>query len=162
VTKKKVKVHKLLPRHVRQRKNTARKLYEKYMSGTKSEYVVTLDEAWFYLNDCKGKNNICYIREEEKKLTNWVLEKEENEIKKIMAVAGITRRGVLPLHRVPSNTKINAEYYINCVLKPRLEMGLPKLYGNELHKVIIHHDQAPSHVSKKTMEYAADLKSRLG
>ena len=66
------------------------------------------------------------------------------------------------LIRVPKKVKVNADYYIDKVLKPLLEVNLPKLYPGELHKVTVHHDAATSHTAKKTVAYAGDLKSRLG
>ena len=87
---------------------------------------------------------------------------KENYSQHFMVVAAMTGRGVLPLIRVPSNVKINAKYYIEKVLKPLLEKELPKLYPNDLHKVLAHHDLAPAHKVKLTQEYAEDLRSRLG
>ena len=61
-----------------------------------------------------------------------------------MVFAAMTGRGVLPLIRLPSKVKINAKYYIEKVLKPLLETELPKLYPNDLHRVLVHHDLAPA------------------
>lgn len=53
--KKKI-VHCLLPRHVAQQKTFCRAMYESYLAGDKWKYIVTLDEAWVYLNDCNKKD----------------------------------------------------------------------------------------------------------
>ena len=74
----------------------------------------------------------------------------------------MTGRGVVPLIRVPPKVKINSEFYIEKVLRPLLEDSVAKLYPGETHKIFIHHDQASSHTSKKTANYAEDLKARLG
>lgn len=80
----------------------------------------------------------------------------------IMVVGGLTGRGSLPLIRIPPKVKINAEKYINCVLKPYCEKFIPLLYGNETSRVFLHHDAASAHTARLTQEYAQDLKSRLG
>lgn len=79
-----------------------------------------------------------------------------------MAVGAMTGKGILPLHKIPGSTKVNSDYYIAKVLKPIIEQQLPKLYKNELHKVVIHHDQASSHMSNATEAYAAEIKEKLG
>jgi hypothetical protein len=79
-----------------------------------------------------------------------------------MIVGAISGRGVLPLIKVPPKAKVNADYYISYVLKPLLEIELPKLYPNDLHKVFLHHDKASSHTAIKTQEYLEDLKLRSG
>jgi len=160
--RKKAKVHALKPRHVRNRRTTARKLYERHLAGQKSEFMVTLDEAWFYIDNCNGERRICYRKVDEKVPHDWVVEKPESFGAKIMVVGAISGKGVLPLHMVPPNVKINSKYYINKVLKPWLEKEVKKLYGKEACKVVIHHDQASSHTSKETAAYARDLKARSG
>ena len=67
-----------------------------------------------------------------------------------MVVGAISDRGVLPLIKVPQNTKINSKYYIDHVLKPIIEQHLVSLYGQDISKVFIHLNAAPSHTSKKT------------
>lgn len=162
VTRKKCKVHGLKPSHVANRKTTARKVYEKYLSGPKSKFMVTIDEAWFYLTNCNGKRKICYRKKGDPVPSNWNVLRQEGFPEKIMVVGGITGKGLLSLHKVPPKVKINSDYYIGKVLKPWLEKEVLDLYGSEASKVVVHHDQASSHTSRKTAAYAADLKSRLG
>jgi len=69
---------------------------------------------------------------------------------------------VLPLIKVPPKVKINARYYIDFVLKPILEIHVPRLYKKDTSKVIVHHDAASSHTARITQEYAKDLHQRLG
>jgi len=47
-------------------------------------------------------------------------------------------------------------------IKTLLETEVPKLYPGELEKVIVHHDKASSHTAKRTANYSANLKQRLG
>lgn len=74
----------------------------------------------------------------------------------------MTGRGVLPLLKVPQKVKISARYYVNCVLKPLLEVHLRKLYGKKINKVVVHHDAASSHTAKLTQDYTKDLHAKLG
>jgi hypothetical protein len=79
-----------------------------------------------------------------------------------MIIGAVSGRGILPLIKVPSNVKINADYYIKHVLKPILEYEVPKKCPGELDKVFFHHDKASSHTAAKTMEYFKDVNERLG
>ena len=92
----------------------------------------------------------------------YTTSKNEKFCEKFMVVGALTGPGVLPLIRFPQKVKINSQYYIDDVLKPLLEVHLPKLYPGELNKVFVHHDAASSHTSRKTAQYAQDLKARLG
>jgi hypothetical protein len=161
VIRQKCQVHRLLPRHIKNRKTNCRKLYEQVLAGQRSKFVVTLDEGMVGLFDCNGQRKLCYLRKGEEIPKDWVVQKD-NFRKSFMVVAAITGRGTLPLIRVPSKVKVNADYYISHVLRPLLEVHLPKLYPGELSKVVVHHDLATSHSSKKTQAYARDLKTKLG
>ena len=79
-----------------------------------------------------------------------------------MVVGIITGRGTVPLFRVPSKVKINAEYYIEYVLKPLFNVHLPSLYPGEMDKVFFHHDKATSHTAKKTTKYLEEVKREFG
>lgn len=159
--RRKTRVHKLKPHHMRVRKTTCRKLYENLLAGRKWEYVVTLDEAMFGLQNCNGKRKICYIRKGEEIPEDWYVDKDNFHVT-FMVVGALTGRGTRRLIRVPKKVKVNSDYYITRILKPLLEVELPKLYPGELSKITVHHDQAPSHISKKTALYAENLKAKLG
>ncbi|OXA42561.1 hypothetical protein Fcan01_23021 [Folsomia candida] len=128
------KHHVLKPSHIENRKTTSRKLYEKYLSHRKFENMVILDEDWFYLTNCNRKRRICCSQKGETVPSIWVVEKHESYDSKFMVVGGMTGEGVLPLHRVLANVKINSTYYIDKVFKPRLEVQVTKLYGEEISK----------------------------
>src|SRR5277367_603582 len=81
---------------------------------------------------------------------------------KVMVVWEMTVRGVLSLIRVPPKVKINADYYIEHVLKPLLESEVIKFYGEEACKVFVNHDAAHAHTANKTKAYAQELKTKLG
>lgn len=160
-TFKKTKVHALKDSHRANRKSNCRKLYENHLAGQKSEFVVTLDEAWFFLNDTNGTRRICYAKKKSE-VENFVVEKKEKFSDKFMVVGAISGRGTLPLFKVPPNVKINAQYYIEHVLKPLVECHIPKLYGEDSSKVFIHHDAASSHTARLTAAYAQEVKEKFG
>ena len=159
--RRKSKVHVLKPHHMRNRKRTCRKLYEHALAGNKSEFVMTLVEAMFGLHNCKGKRKICYVKKGQSIPENWYVDKD-NFYNTFMVVGAISGRGTLRLIKVPKKVKVNAEYYIQKVLKPFLEVQIPKLYPGETLKIVVHHDAASSHTAKKTTAYANDLKRKLG
>jgi [histone H3]-lysine36 N-dimethyltransferase SETMAR len=161
VTRKKTKVHKLKDNHKQNRKTNSRKLYNN-LSGDKSEYGVTIDEAYLYLSYCNGETKICFIKRGEQMPEDWVNECNETFPEGFMIVGGITGRGRLPLIRIPKNTKISADTYIEYVLKPIIESYLPKLYPNEMEKVFWHHDKASSHTASKTQQYLQDMTTKYG
>ncbi|OXA46652.1 Transposable element Tcb1 transposase [Folsomia candida] len=154
-------IHVLEDSHKANRTTNSRRLYEDHLAGGKSEFVVTLDEAWFYLQDCKGDRKICYTEHRED-VEKYVCPKREKFGDKIMVVGAITGRGVLDLIKVPPNPKINSARYVSDVLKPLLEKELPKLYPTDYDKVFVHHDKASSHTATFTQQYAEDLEARRG
>ena len=48
---------------------------------------------------------------------------------------------------------MNSEVYIFYVLETLVHIFLPKMYPEELQRVYVHHDAAPSHTSAKTTEF---------
>src|SRR5277367_4093469 len=81
---------------------------------------------------------------------------------KVMVVWEMTVQSVLSLIRVPPKVKVNADYYIEHVLKPLLESEIIKLYGEEACKVFVHHDAASAHTANKTKPYTQELETKLG
>ena len=161
-TRNKMRVHKLTTENKKNRKTNCRKLYENHLAGKRSEYAVTLDEALVYIEDSNRERRICYIRKGERVPESWVMEKDENFKKGFMIVGVITAWDTVPLFRVPSQVKINSQYYIDYVLKPLFTKHLPRLYPNEMNKVFFHHDKASSHTAFSTTEYLEKLKSSKG
>ena len=161
-TRKKVKVHRLRPEHKKNRKTNCRKLYEKRLAGDRSEFAVTLDEALIQLDDSNGQSKICYIKRGEQVPESWVLEKDESFKKGFMVVGIITGKGTAPLIRVPSATNINAQYYVDYVLRPLFTKHLPRLYGKDINKVFFYHNKASSHTADLTEDFLEEMKTELG
>jgi hypothetical protein len=162
VTRIKRKVHKLNDKQKQNRKTNARKLHEHYLAGNKSEYAVTIDEAWLYQHYCDQQTKKCYVKKGDNVPENWVREHDESFPKGFMVVGGITGRGPLPLMRIPKNTKISSETFLKYVLRPLMKKHLPKIYPNETDKVFYHHDKASSHTASKTQEYLAEECLKMG
>ena len=59
-----------MPKHISQCNATGRLLSEDYLTGRKSNYVVTADEALIYLFDSNRKMPIYYRKIGEKDLTS--------------------------------------------------------------------------------------------
>ena len=160
-TRNKTKVHALNARHKQNRKTNARKLYEQRVAGGRAEYLVTFDEALFFVQDCNGTRRICYTKSRDE-CNNYVFQKKEKFADKLMVVGAMSGRGVLPLIPVRTNAKVSSNYYVDNVLKRILEEEIPKLCPGETAKVYVHHDAASSHTARFTQQYAADLQARTG
>lgn len=72
VKRKKTKVHALKESHIQNRQTNARKLYEGHLAGGRDEYVLTIDEALFRVDDFNGTRSICYVRHGENVPIQWV------------------------------------------------------------------------------------------
>jgi hypothetical protein len=162
VTRRKKKVHKLKENHKNVRKTNSRKLYEQHLAGNKCDYVVSIDEAYIYVTYCNGERKICYIKRSENLPEDWVNECNESFPEGFMVVGGMSGRGPLPLIRIPKNTKISSDTYIEYVLKPLFEIHIPKLYPNEMNKIFFHHDMASSHTSAKTQQFLQEMAIKYG
>ena len=66
------------------------------MAGDSAEFMVTLDEAYIYLDYCNGKRRICYVKHEENMWEIWLVEVSESFPTEFMIVGIITEKGVLP------------------------------------------------------------------
>lgn len=160
--RRKIRVHQLTEKHKKNRRRTCKNFYVNYLTNKKSEYLVSLDEALFSLQDTNGQRKVYYTTNDEKNSRRLAIPHAENFCKKFMVVGALSGRGTLPLIKVPQKVKVTAKYYIDFVLKPLLEIHVPKLYGKDTKKVIVHHDAASSHTARLTQDYAKDLKARLG
>ena len=70
-----------------------------------------------------------------------------------MCAARISYQDPTGMYLIPSGAKINADLYIDTVLKPVLTRNIPRLYGKQKGKVVFHHDNAPAHRANKTQGY---------
>lgn len=151
--RKKQKVHKLTPFNAENRHRRARRLYKK-LANYRYRNFITTDESWFYLDGTEGKRKVCYIRKTDVDYERLIIQQDSSRPPGFMVWAGISSRGKTTIRFVKPGVKINSDYYINHILKPFLSRDVPRLFpGNEKRKMIFHQDSAPSHVSKKTINF---------
>lgn len=162
IRRKKPKTHQLNQIQMSQRFAACSLLLFEELRPERFEFIVTLDESWLFLPNNSGETEFCYVGENEIVPDDWCYEKHESFRAKTMAVGILTGRGPCPLIFVPQKVKVNAEFYKNHVLRPLVEKFLPKLYPNELDKVWIHHDAAPSHTAQSTIEYMKKVTELTG
>ena len=70
-----------------------------------------------------------------------------------MVAIGICWNGVSRAYIVPENRKVNADYFIQDILKPMIEEDIPRLYPGREKDVTWHMDSAPAHTAKKTYKW---------
>ena len=87
-------------------------------SGKKYGCIITLDETYFYLEYCNGKEKL--LIPTPIKSVRKLLNQNEMKLSKINLLRrggwGVIGRGKLPFTKVPSNLKMNIHYYIEKVL----------------------------------------------
>lgn len=149
----KARGHVLKEQHIRERFTNARKLYEHHLAGEKWQWVVSLDEAWIYLDDTNKPRAIYYKPVGQKRRSNFIRENKEKFSKGFMVVAGYCARGQLKIHRVAKNVKINAAYYQKNVMDPIFHEEIPRLYSEDTPNVWIHMDKASSHTARSSQDY---------
>ena len=146
------------PVHALSDKQAAQRLergpnFIKYLKGDKWKYIVTIDEFWIYSNYVNGQRKVYYKFRGRENYEEWRNNCRQKHPKGIMCAAGISFRGPTAMYVIPAGAKINADLYLKKVLKPVIEKDIPRLYGEEKHKVVFHHDNAPAHQAKKTQEW---------
>ena len=128
--------------------------FYRYISGGKWRNILTLDEAWVYLDSTGRKRKIYYELKGEKRPDGWKKFYHEEHPVGVMFVAGVSSRGVTEIRFVKPGAKINSKYYHDNVLKPIVEEDIPRLLGKRGKKrVVLHHDNAPSHRSRSIQDW---------
>ena len=148
---KKPTAPKLTDAQVTQRKVHA-KPFSLLVSGGREQYILTLDEAWISLDFTNGQSPIYYAEKTKSEGTRAppVATSAPRFCQKTLYAAGFTWRGQTGLYFIPPNTTISSEVFIKYVLEPMLTKDVPRLYGKEASKVILHMDSASSHVCPAT------------
>ena len=156
---KKVRVKKQPGRHLTKdqiRKRRVRALlFAQKVSDGNEQYVLTIDEALLSYDHSNGQTNFYYTKKEiEDRLQDPPLKDGAAQFpKNVMFAAGFTHRGPTKFYHIPPKTKMTAELFVEKVLTPMLFEDVPRLYGKEAHKVVLHMDSAPSHTARKTTEW---------
>lgn len=156
--KKKLKVHYLSSKDKANRKRNSRKLYDTLRG---SKIVMTLDESRIYYHKGTGGADYYYIeygKEEESRIQDV----KEVYPQNFMIVGSMSADTTFPLMKVPAKCTVDARYYIDHVLRPLVEKHLIPYYGDDIGKVVIHHDKAPAHTAKITRQYLMELNKNHG
>lgn len=162
IRRHKSKVHRLLPRHIHERKTNCRKLYERHLAGDRWKYVATLDEAYVYLDNCNKPRAIYYRPRGKTPYHKWYRQCKDSFSKGFMVTAGYCYKGKLEIRKVPKNVKVNSLHYQRTVLDPIYRRELPALYGREVTRVRLHQDKASSHTSRSTLAHLRKLEQETG
>lgn len=161
-TRRKTKVHVLEEKDVKNRKTNARKLYERILSGKKSMFVVTLDEAYIHVRQKGNDRGFYYIEVGKERERNVLTQSNENFPDRFMVVGAMCEKRTFPLIKVPMKTKVTATYYQDYVLRPLIEQHLVPFFGEDINKVTIHHDKASSHVAHTTTHFLEEMIQKYG
>jgi transposase len=150
---KKPKGQELSEKTIQKRYRRSWPLYLK-LRGQRWTKLVTSDEAWFYLDSTSRKTKLQYLSRGQKR-TSLETFTSKSHPKGVLVWVGISANGCTQARFVERGAKVNSDYYIKNVLKPFLTRDIPKLYPNG--DYLFHQDSAPSHVSKKTLNYLRSM-----
>ena len=119
----------------------------------KAKYILTLDEAVLQSDHTNGQTEFFYTEKEtSERLREAPLKSSAPQFpQQVMFACGFTWRGLTRFYHIPLNSKMTAEVFIQQVLAPMMLVDLPKLYGKEAHKVVLHIDSATSHTAQLTI-----------
>jgi hypothetical protein len=154
--RKKRKTHALSDKQAKQRLDRGPGFLE-LIGGRKWKYVISLDEAWLSLNDVNGVRGVYYEQPGKKTPESWKKFKKKHE-KKVMFAAGVCARGVTGIYFVPPTCKVDRWFFIEHILKPVVEIDIPRLYPKNRKKVILHFDSAGSHTTPEVYAWLDERK----
>ena len=124
-----------------------------FLTPRKLRYILTFDETYISLEDTSAETDYYYDGDCLEIPDDWKKKPRKSWPRKIMVVIGICWYGKTKAYIVPEKAKVNADYFIQHILKPIVEKDIPRIYGDLSWKVRIHMDSAPGHVAKKTYEW---------
>ncbi|OQV18043.1 hypothetical protein BV898_07984 [Hypsibius exemplaris] len=120
-----------------------------FLGSTKLRYILTVEEAWVYLDTTNGVRRVYYEIKRARTPESWTKFCKKFHPVGMMFFAGICWRSVTTLRFIEPGAKINSDYYIKHCLKPLIEIDIPHLYPGEKHKIVLQ-NSAPVHASKNT------------
>lgn len=159
---KKRKVQYLSENDCKNRKRNSRKLYEEVLSGNKSDLVVSLDESWIECPKREQPRNHHYVGRKKRETRKYVQPVKENFPEKFMIVGSMCSKRTFPLIKVPPKVTVDSKYFVSKVLDPLIHKHLIPYYNDDIKKVTIHFDKAPSHTSNYTANYLYQMKEKYG
>ncbi|OQV19433.1 hypothetical protein BV898_06547 [Hypsibius exemplaris] len=154
---KKTETHALSNKQVQQRLNRGPR-FLKLLEGDRWKYVVSFDEFCLSMNDCGGIRD-CYYRKKGKPVPESRTKKWKQKFpKKVMCAAGVSYRGATSIYFVSPTSKVDSAFFLNNIVKPIVEKGIPRPYPGKEHKVILHFDIASSHTTPAVYSYPKSKK----
>jgi [histone H3]-lysine36 N-dimethyltransferase SETMAR len=146
---KKPRGHRISPATQQKRKRRSLPLYRK-LAGDRWKKFITVDEALFHLNENGVQTEFQYLARDADR-SELQVRQTQNFPKGVMVFAGISSKGPSKPIFVKPGAKINANYYINKVLKPFFKDVRTRLFPDG--DFIFHQDSAPSHTANATLEF---------
>jgi histone-lysine N-methyltransferase SETMAR len=140
--------HALTEAQIHQRIDLSKRLQallESIQAGS-NQYVITLDESWFYLWSERDRIWLDPGREPPQR------GKHITQDEKVMVTIAWGDSGFHLVNGLPKSQKFNGAYYITQILTPLLDAGL---YPPDV-ELIIHADNARIHTAKKCQEFMED------
>ena len=150
--RKKRPVHKLSDAQIKKRSARAWRLYLR-LNNNKWKNFVTTDEAMFYMGGSYNRRRVCYIRSNETDMQKLKFVKRDSFAPGFMVWAGVSYYGKTSLRIINKGVKVNADYYIDHVLKPFIEKDVPRLFPGRAREMVFHQDSASSHTARKTLDF---------
>ena len=151
VLRHKTKTHALSDKMVEQRLQKGPRLLQ-HLQGRKLTNIVSIDEAWCYMSHVNGRRRVFYQFRGQQSPRSFLKYWRKKKPRGVMFVAGISWRGTTAIRFVPQHTKVDADFYINKVLRPLFRKDIPRLFGKARNMAVLHHDSAPAHKAKKTVQ----------
>ncbi|OWA51167.1 hypothetical protein BV898_15661 [Hypsibius exemplaris] len=96
--------------------------------GRKWENILTIDEAWVYLTNCKRRQRIYYEFRGEHTEESWTKFWKESHPKNVIFIAGVCNCGKTKIRVIKPSAKINSKYYIEKVLTLMFRDDVPRLF----------------------------------
>ena len=139
---------------VAKRKQRAQEFKEK-IEGDHLKFILTLDECVLLFDYTNGETEHYYAPKkiEERDRPAPLATSAQQFPEQHMMAAGFCWNCQTELFFIPARTKVNADYFIQHVLKPVFAVDVLRLFGRNAHKVLLHMDSASSHTAQKTINW---------
>ena len=114
-----------------------------------------MDEAWLTLDYTNGKSTHHYDskKKSERKSDPPAATSAPQFPDQIMFAAGFCAKGKTDLYFIPKDTKVCSKVFVKQVLEPMFKRDVPRIFGRNKNKVLLHMDSASSHTSKYTTNW---------
>ena len=115
--------------------------------------VVTTNEATCYMFWSFGRRRVCYVRSNETDFNKLKFVKRVSFAPGFMVWAGVSYYGKTSLIFIAKGVEVNANYYINKVLKSFLTKDVPHMFPGREKEMVFHQDSTFNHTAKRTINF---------